>query len=53
MALIVISHKIGIPFAFIFAFLFDICKFMVYLEKEANNTNYSEWHEFRTILSNL
>jgi len=28
--------QIGMPFAFIFRFLFDICKFMVYLEKEVS-----------------
>jgi len=42
MAMIVIPRKIGIPFAFIYRFSFDICKFMVYLEKETNSTNYSE-----------
>jgi hypothetical protein len=50
MAKIMVPYKIGMPFAFIFRFSFDICKFMVYLEKEANNANYSECHEYKTII---
>jgi hypothetical protein len=43
------SLRIGISFASNFRFSFDICKFMVYLNKEMNRTNYSERHEYKNI----